>query len=163
LIAPEPQSASSMSREYPAAPIVGVGAVVIEGGRVLLVRRRNPPRKGEWSLQGGALELGETLEVGAVREVFEEAGLVIETMGLVEVLDLISKEEAENRVLYHYVVVDYLCRVVGGELAAASDAEEARWVEREQLNSHGIYRLAPVTAMVIEKAFRMAAAAALAE
>jgi 8-oxo-dGTP diphosphatase len=152
-----------MRREYPEAPIVGVGAVVIDGGRVLLVRRGTEPLKGEWSLPGGALELGETLEEGAVREVFEESGLAVKTLGLVEVLDRISKEEAGNRILYHYVLVDFLCRVVGGSLAAASDVDDARWVEREQLNSHGPYRLAPVTAMVIEKAFRMAAAAALVE
>ena len=148
-----------MRREYPEAPIVGVGAVVIDGGRVLLVRRGNPPLKGEWSLPGGALELGETLEEGAVREVLEESGLAVETVGLVEVLDRINKEEAGNRILYHYVLVDFLCRVVGGKLEAASDVEDARWVEREQLNSHSAYRLAPVTVMVIEKAFRMAGAA----
>jgi 8-oxo-dGTP diphosphatase len=146
-----------MRREYPEAPIVGVGAAVIDAGRVLLVRRGHAPLKGEWSLPGGALELGETLEEGVVREVFEECALRVEPLGLIEILDRITREEGGERVLYHYVLVDFLCRVIGGELAAASDAEEARWVEREQLNSHGLYRLAPVTVMVIEKAFRMAA------
>jgi 8-oxo-dGTP diphosphatase len=142
-------------REYPEAPIVGVGAVVIDGARVLLVRRGHEPLKGEWSLPGGALELGETLQQGVVREVREETGLVVIPAGIIEVLDRITQEEESGRVRYHYVLVDFVCRVVGGTLLGASDADEARWVAWDELHEQGEYRLAPVTLKVIEKAFRL--------
>lgn len=139
-----------MRREYPPAPIVGVGAVVIDGTNVLLVRRGHEPLKGEWSLPGGVLELGETLPQGVVREVLEETGLVVVPAGVVEVLDRIMQDEVSGRIRYHYVLVDFLCRVAGGTLGAGSDAEEVRWVAREQLDD---FRLPPVTLLVIEKAF----------
>lgn len=142
-----------MRREYPEAPIVGVGAVVIDGTKVLLVRRGQEPLKGEWSLPGGALELGETLQQGVVREVLEETGLIVVPGGIIEILDRISPGEASGRIRYHYVLIDFVCRVTGGALASASDAEEVRWVERDQLQNG--YRLAPVTMVVIEKAFRL--------
>jgi ADP-ribose pyrophosphatase YjhB (NUDIX family) len=141
-------------REYPEAPIVGVGAVVIEGARVLLVRRGNAPLKGEWSLPGGALELGETLQQGVVREVLEETGLVVEPAAMIEVLDRITRDEASGRIHYHYVLIDFVCRVTGGTLLSGSDADEARWVGREELQEQGGYALASVTVRVIEKAFR---------
>jgi 8-oxo-dGTP diphosphatase len=144
-------------REYPEAPIVGVGAVVIDGTKVLLVRRGNEPLKGEWSLPGGAVELGETLQQGVVREVLEETGLVVVPAGIIEVLDRITRDEiqqdgASGRVHYHYVLVDFVCRVTGGALREGSDADEVRWVAREGLAE---YRLAPVTVRVIEKAFSL--------
>ena len=110
-----------MRREYPEAPIVGVGAVVIDGTKVLLVRRGNEPLKGQWSLPGGAVELGETLQQGVVREVLEETGLVVVPAGIVEVLDRITQDEvlqdgASGRVRYHFVLVDFVCRVTGGAL-----------------------------------------------
>ncbi len=145
-----------MPREYPEAPIVGVGAVVLEGNRVLLVRRGNEPLKGEWSIPGGALELGETLEAGVRREVAEETGLEVETKEIVEVLDKIVVED--GRVRYHYVLIDFLCVPAGGDLRFSTDAVDARWVAHEELNSHSIYRLAPATVAVIEKAFGMAKA-----
>ena len=144
-----------MRREYPEAPIIGVGAVVIDGGKVLLVRRGQEPLKGEWSLPGGALELGETLQQGVVREVFEETGLTVVPNGIVEVLDRITQDEPSGRIRYHYVLVDFLCRVTGGTLRGGSDAEEARWVTQEELNEQGCYRVAPLTVQVIEKAFRL--------
>jgi 8-oxo-dGTP diphosphatase len=144
-----------LRREYPEAPIIGVGAVAIEGGKVLLVRRGHEPLKGEWSLPGGALELGETLQQGVVREVLEETGLIVEPLGMVEVLDRISQDEPSGRIRYHYVLVDFLCRVTGGTLSGGSDADEARWVTLEELQEHGEYRLAPLTVQVIEKAFRL--------
>jgi ADP-ribose pyrophosphatase YjhB (NUDIX family) len=124
------------------------------------VRRGHEPLKGEWSLPGGALELGETLESGISREVTEETGLIVKTLGIVEVLDRIVREpatdeEKRHRVQYHYVLIDFLCAVTGGSLQAASDALDALWVSREELNSHGIYKLAPATVAVIEKAFTM--------
>ena len=142
-----------MRREYPEAPIVGVGAVVIDGTKVLLVRRGQEPLKGEWSLPGGALELGETLQQGVVREVLEETGLIVVPGGIIEILDRITPDEASGRVRYHYVLIDFVCHVSGGALRSASDAEEVRWVERDQLQNG--YRLAPVTLVVIEKAFRL--------
>jgi 8-oxo-dGTP diphosphatase len=140
-------------REYPEAPIVGVGAVVIDGTKVLLVRRGQEPLKGEWSLPGGALELGETLQQGVVREVLEETGLIVVPGGIIEILDRITQDEASGRVRYHYVLIDFVCHVTGGALCSASDAEEVRWVERGQLQSG--YRLAPATMAVIDKAFRV--------
>jgi ADP-ribose pyrophosphatase YjhB (NUDIX family) len=127
--------------------------VVIDGTKVLLVRRGQEPLKGEWSLPGGALELGETLQQGVVREVLEETGLIVVPGGIIEILDRIVPDEASGRVRYHYVLIDFVCRVTGGALCSASDAEEVRWVERDQLQNG--YRLAPVTLVVIEKAFRL--------
>jgi 8-oxo-dGTP diphosphatase len=144
-----------LRREYPEAPIVGVGAVVIEGAKVLLVRRGHAPLKGEWSLPGGALELGETLQQGVVREVLEETGLMVEPAGMIEVLDRITQDEVSGRIHYHYVLIDFVCRVTGGTLRGGSDADEARWVGREDLDEQAGYGLAPVTMRVIEKAFRL--------
>ncbi len=121
-----------MRRRYPVAPIAAVGAVVLDGERVLLVRRGQEPLKGEWSLPGGAVELGETLEAAVCREVLEETGLAVEPVRVVEVLDRISRD-AEGRVEYHYVLVDYACRVRGGVLGSGSDASDARWVSLEKL------------------------------
>jgi ADP-ribose pyrophosphatase YjhB (NUDIX family) len=140
-------------REYPEAPIVGVGAVVIDSTKVLLVRRGQEPLKGDWSLPGGALELGETLQQGVVREVLEETGLIVVPGGIIEILDRITPDETAGRVRYHYVLIDFVCHVTGGDLGCASDAEEVRWVERDQLQNG--YRVAPVTLAVIEKAFRL--------
>ncbi|MDT7815259.1 MAG: 8-oxo-dGTP diphosphatase [Acidobacteriaceae bacterium] len=147
-----------MRREYPEAPIVGVGAVVIDGTKVLLVRRGQEPLKGVWSLPGGALELVETLQLGVVREVLEETGLIVAPGGIIEILDRIildrtTQDEASGRVRYHYVLIDFVCHVTGGALGPATDAEEVRWVERDQLQNG--FRLAPVTVAVIEKAFRL--------
>ena len=123
-----------MQREFPSSPLVGVGAVVVDLGRVLLIRRGTEPLKGQWSLPGGMLELGESLMAGVVREVREETGLAVEVVELVELLDRIHREE--DRVRYHYVIADYLCRLTGGVLQAASDADAVRWVERAEWNSH---------------------------
>src|SRR5271166_6441320 len=132
-----------MQREFPSAPLVGVGAVIVEAGRVLLVRRGTEPLKGHWSLPGGLVELGEGLLSAVVREVWEETGLVVEPVELIELRDRIHREA--DRVRYHYVIADYLCRVTGGKLLAASDADEVRWVERTEWNSHSALQLDPVT------------------
>src|ERR1039457_1144576 len=137
-----------MQREFPETPLVGVGAVVVKEGRVLLIRRGNEPMKGRWSLPGGMLELGESLTDGVAREVREETGLIVEPVELIELLDRIHREG--ERVRYHYVIADYLCRLVGGALKAASDADAVRWVERAEWNSHSSLRLDPVTVRVIE-------------
>lgn len=143
-----------MQREYPALPLVGVGAVVVEKGRVLLVRRGREPLKGQWSIPGGLLEIGESLKAGVAREVLEETGLVVETVELIELLERIHRED--DRVRYHYVIADYLCRVSGGDLLAGSDADEVRWAERAEWNSHSILRLDPVTVRVIEAGWQRA-------
>jgi mutator protein MutT len=143
-----------MEREFPRAPLVGVGAVVVEAGRVLLVRRGNEPMKGHWSLPGGLVEVGESLTEAVIREVREETGLTVEPLGLVELLDRIYREE--ERVRYHYVIADYLCRVGSGTLQAASDAAAVRWVERAEWNGHSALLLDPVTVRVIEAGWQMA-------
>jgi ADP-ribose pyrophosphatase YjhB (NUDIX family) len=145
-----------MRREYPEAPLVGVGAVVVDQGRVLLVRRGTEPLKGHWSLPGGLLDLGESLASGVVREVREETGLMVEPVELIELLDRIHRDG--DRVRYHYVIADYLCRVVGGELLAASDADAVRWVERAEWNSHSALKLEPIAVRVIEAGWQRARA-----
>jgi 8-oxo-dGTP diphosphatase len=144
---------SFMQREFPEAPLVGVGAVIVQEGRVLLVRRGRDPMKGQWTLPGGVLEVGESLAEGAAREVREETGLEVEVLELVELLDRIHRDD--GRVRFHYVIADYLCRVTGGELHAASDADAVRWVERAEWNSHSALLLEPITAHVIEKGWQM--------
>jgi len=143
-----------MQREFPALPLVGVGAVVVDKGRVLLVRRGREPLKGQWSIPGGLLEIGESLTAGVAREVLEETGLVVETVELIELLDRIHHEN--DRVRYHYVIADYLCRVSGGVLLAGSDADEVRWAERAEWNSHCILKLDPITVRVIEAGWQRA-------
>jgi len=143
-----------MEREFPEAPRMAVGAVVVDRGRVLLVRRGHEPAKGNWSLPGGALELGESLTDGVVREVREETGLTVKPVELVELLDRIHREG--ERVRYHYVIADYLCRVVEGEMLDASDADAVRWVERAEWNSHSVLKLDPITVLVIEMGWQRA-------
>ena len=133
---------------YPEQPVVGVGAVVLDGDRVLLIKRGHAPLKGQWSLPGGRVEVGETLEQAIAREVHEETGLAIDVGPMVEVLDRISRD-AEGRVEHHFVLVDFICRPRGGTLRGASDAEDAAWVALSELTR---YDVAPVTISVIQKA-----------
>jgi len=143
-----------MQREFPVAPLVGVGAVVVDQGRVLLVRRGTEPLKGHWSIPGGLVELGERLLDAIVREIAEETGLVVEPVELIELLDRIHREA--ERVRYHYVIADYLCRVVGGALHAASDADAVRWIERAEWLEPGALGLDPVAVRVIEAGWQRA-------
>jgi 8-oxo-dGTP diphosphatase len=142
-------------RAFPERPIVGVGAVILDAGRVLLVRRGHEPLKGEWSLPGGAVELGETLAEALVREVSEETGLEILIGPVVEVIDRVHRAQ-DGRIEYHFVVVDYLCAPCGGRLSAASDAADACWAPVDDLPP---YRLTDQAAAVIVKAVAMNAAA----
>lgn len=138
-----------MRREFPELPLVGVGAIIIEGDRVLLVKRAHPPIQGQWSIPGGVLEVGEMVREAAVREAREETGLVVEPGELLGIYDRILRDP-EQRVQYHYVLIDFLCRPVGGELLAASDAAEVRWFRREELSP---LQLAEDTLEVIGKGF----------
>lgn len=114
-------------REYPEAPRVGVGAVVLRDGHVLLVRRNRPPAQGKWSIPGGLVNLGETTKAAAVREVVEECGLTVRLLGLAGVVDRVIRDP-DGRIRYHYVLVDYAAVPVSGEVRPGSDAAEARWV-----------------------------------
>jgi 8-oxo-dGTP diphosphatase len=126
-----------MKREYPDSPLVGVGAVIIEDGRVLLVKRGHPPLAGEWSIPGGVLELGETLRQAAVREAREETSLIVESADLLGVYDRVLRDDA-GRTLYHFVLIDFLCRPVEGKAKAADDADEVRWFTREEAGKLGL-------------------------
>jgi 8-oxo-dGTP diphosphatase len=121
-----------MKREYPESPVVGVGAVIVRDHRVLLIRRGTAPLLGEWSLPGGVLECGETLREAAVREAHEETGLLIETGEMLGVYERVIRDDAD-RVRYHFVLIDFLCIAIGGDLKAGSDAADVRWFSREEL------------------------------
>ncbi len=138
-----------MKREYPNQPIVGVGGVVVHRNRVLLIRRGGEPLKGEWSIPGGMLELGEKLREGARRELKEETGLDVEPLAVLAVFDRIMRKR--SRVRYHYVIVDYACRLKGGRLKPASDVVEARWVRRPDLPR---YHLTDKATDVVLRAFQ---------
>jgi len=138
-----------MKREYPDAPLVGVGAIILEPDRVVLVKRAHPPLSGEWSIPGGLLEVGETLRQAAVREALEETGLRVEVGELLGVYDRILRD-ADERTLYHYVLVDFLCRRIEGEPLGAGDAAEARWFTRGEV---GQLSLPEDTAEVIKLGF----------
>ena len=137
-----------MKREYPKHPLVGVGGVVIHRNRVLLIRRAREPLKGEWSIPGGLVELGEDLAAGVRRELKEETGLNVEPREIIAAFDRIFREG--RRVKYHYVIVDYVCRLKGGRLRPASDVLDARWVRREDLPQ---YKLTEKATEVVLKAF----------
>jgi len=138
-----------MSREYPAVPLIGVGAIIIEGGRVALVKRGHAPLLGEWSIPGGVLEVGETVREAARREALEETGLTVEPGELLGVFDRVIRDES-GCVKYHYVLIDFLCRRTDGKLCAAGDAEECRWFTPEQVAG---LPLPPDTAEVIRLGF----------
>ena len=138
-----------MQREFPEVPLVGVGAIIIEDSHVVLVKRLHPPLQAEWSIPGGVLEVGEMVRDAAIREAHEETGLTVEPSELLGVYDRILLNP-EQRVQYHYVLIDFFCRRVAGDLAAASDAGEARWFTREELPG---LKLAEDTFAVIEKGF----------
>ena len=137
-------------RRYPKRPILGVGAIILKRDRVLLVERAKSPLKGYWSLPGGVLETGEYLQEGICREVLEETGLVVEPLRVVTIFERIMRD-GKGKPEYHYVLIDYLCRVTGGTLQAADDVSRAVWVPRRALNQ---YRITEGTLPVIEKAFR---------
>jgi 8-oxo-dGTP diphosphatase len=135
-------------RAYPARPVIGVGAVILDGDRVLLIKRAHEPLKGQWSLPGGGVEVGETLEQAAAREVREETGLDVEVGPIVDVIDRIAHDPSGG-VEHHFVLVDFVCRPSGGTLCCASDADAAEWVSLDALARYGV---ADITVAVIRKA-----------
>ena len=137
------------TRRYSQRPLLGVGALIIDGDRIVLVERAKDPLKGWWSIPGGLIELGERVADAVRREVREETGLEVEPGGLHEVYERLI-HEADGKLEYHYVLLDYVCRVTGGALAASSDASRAAWVSADQLQE---YRLTEGTLAVIERAF----------
>jgi mutator protein MutT len=138
-------------REYPERPIVGVGGVVVREGAVLLVKRAAEPLAGQWSLPGGSVELGETLEEAVKRELREETGLIIGVLELVEAFERITRDSA-GRPRYHYVLFDYLCEALGGTERAASDVDAVAWVRPEEFAAYG---LSAKARSVCEKALAM--------
>jgi mutator protein MutT len=137
-----------MRRDYPDRPLVGVGAIIIDDNRVLLARRANPPLQGEWSIPGGLVEIGETTRDAIIREVLEETALRVEVVTLVEVFERIVRNN-QSRVQYHYVLLDYRCRVLGGQAQAGSDVSELRWATLDELE---LLSVAPESCAVIRKA-----------
>jgi len=140
------------TRKYPDRPYVGIGAVIVHEGRVVLVKRRFEPLAGQWSIPGGAVEAGETLEACVAREMAEETGFTVQVGPVVEVLDRITRDE-DGRVLYHFVLIDYLCWPIGGELQAGSDVAEAVLAEPSELAQ---YELTEKATSVIERGLEMA-------
>ncbi len=152
------------SREYPERPLVGVGGVVILNERALLIRRGSEPLRGEWSIPGGMLELGESLQQGVARELLEETGLHVRVLDVIEVFDRIYGSSDQNKHIlpadapanqrprFHYVIIDYLCEVVEGSLRAGSDVTDARFASEQELSQFGLTETA---SRVLQKAFAM--------
>ncbi len=147
------------SREYPERPIVGVGGVIIEDGRTLLIRRGSEPLRGEWSIPGGTLELGESLQAGVARELREETGLDVRVLELIEVFDRIFPDESllpsegKRQPRFHFVIADYLCERIGGEPRAGSDVTDVAFATEDEL---GNFHLTETATRVLRKAFAMA-------
>jgi 8-oxo-dGTP diphosphatase len=146
-------------REYPERPVVGVGGVVIENERALLIRRASEPLRGEWSIPGGTLELGESLERGVARELLEETGLEVRVLELIELFDRVYLEDAggdgvatKKGPRFHYVIADYLCERVAGEPVAGSDVTDVAFAREDELES---FRLTETATRVLRKAFAM--------
>ena len=146
----------SDTRQYPERPIVGVGAVIVDAGKVVLIRRKYEPLKGHWSLPGGMVEIGETLEAALTREMLEETGLVVDIGPVIEVFDRITRDE-QRRVRYHFVLIDYLCwpsaGSLRGTLRAGSDVDDAIWADPATL---GDYALTEKATSVIHRGLTLA-------
>ena len=126
-----------MKRLYPKQPIIGVGAVIIKDGKILLEKRKNEPGKGKWSIPGGLVELGESVEQTVIREVKEETGLEVEKPEHIDVVDNIIRDE-NGEVKYHFVIIDYFVKLKGGTLEAKSDAEELKWVPLNEVEKYDL-------------------------
>lgn len=150
-----------MGHEYPGHPVVGVGGVIVKDGRAIIVKRANDPYKGQWSIPGGHVELGESLRDAVRREMREETGLAVEVGPVIEVFERIQAGEhppdrpSGSHIRYHFVIIDYLCTCAGGELCAGDDAADAKWVTSEELDG---YDMRPSAVVVIRRGLAMAAA-----
>jgi ADP-ribose pyrophosphatase YjhB (NUDIX family) len=150
-------------REFPEKPIIGIGGVVIEGERALLIRRGSEPLLGQWSIPGGTLELGETLVEGTARELLEETGLEVKVLDMIEVFERINfgrgaderwtSQEEKRRPKFHFVIVDYLCERISGAPVAGGDVTDVAWADENDLEK---FALTPTATRVIRKAFSMA-------
>lgn len=143
---------AAMNRRYPEMPMAGVGAIIFRGDTVLLVKRGNPPSAGKWSIPGGLVELGESLETAVRREVREEVGLDVKVIDLVAALDRVIYD-SNSRIEYHYILLDFLCESVLGDPVAATDADESAFVPLEELP---LYDLTRGTELVIKRAYQKA-------
>ena len=145
-------------REYPERPVVGVGGVIIDRGRALLIRRGSEPLLGEWSIPGGTLELGESLGHGVARELLEETGIEVRVLDMIEVFDRIFLDdgatgvEGKQRPRFHFVIVDYLCERLAGEPRAGSDVTDVAFAREEELPR---FHLTETATRVLKKAFAM--------
>jgi 8-oxo-dGTP diphosphatase len=151
-----------ISREYPDAPRAAVGAVVLDGDQVVLVRRGAPPSQGKWTIPGGLIHLGERIEDAVLREVEEECGLAVELLGLCGVIDRVipggaGASAGPTSVRYHYIIIDYVARPIGGTLRAGSDADEARWVPIAEL---ALYDTTEALVAMIHRAVKLCQARA---
>jgi 8-oxo-dGTP diphosphatase len=142
----------AMNRRYPERPYAGVGAIIFRGSEVLLVKRGRPPALGKWSIPGGLVELGESLEASVRREVMEEVGLEVKVIDLVAALDRVILDQ-DGRIEYHYILLDFLCEAVGGLLKAGTDADECRFIPMKDLRRFDMTR---GTEEVIQRAFEKA-------
>jgi 8-oxo-dGTP diphosphatase len=146
------------SREYPERPVIGVGGVIIDRGRAVLIRRGSEPLLGEWSIPGGTLEIGETLEEGVARELLEETGIEVRVLELIEVFDRIYRENGpagateKKKPRFHYVIADYLCECIGGEPRAGSDVTDLAFAREDELAK---FQLTETATRVLKKAFAM--------
>jgi 8-oxo-dGTP diphosphatase len=140
----------STDRLYPSRPIVGVGGVVIQDGRALLIRRGTPPLQGEWSIPGGGLEVGEPIAEGVARELYEETRLRVRVLDLLEVFDRIIRD-ADGRPMYHFVILDYLCERISGDIRAGSDVVDVAWAAPDELGTFGLTETAT---RVVNRAFK---------
>ena len=125
-------------RKYPSRPIVGVGVVILDADKVLLIKRGKPPRAGTWSLPGGAQESGETLKEAAIREIYEETNLKVEIMGLIDIVDSIRRDK-KGDTEYHYTLIDFAARVTGGALRAGDDAIDSHWFTLQEIKELDIW------------------------
>jgi 8-oxo-dGTP diphosphatase len=126
-----------VKRLYPKQPIIGVGAVIIKDGKILLEKRKNEPGKGKWSIPGGLVELGESVEQTVIREVKEETGLEVEKPEHIDVVDNVVRDD-NSEIKYHFVIIDYFVKLKGGTMKATSDAEELRWVTFDEVEKYDL-------------------------
>ena len=147
-----------MAREYPERPVVGIGGVIISDGRALLIRRGSEPLRGQWSIPGGTLEIGETLQAGVARELQEETGLEVRVLDVIEVFDRIFPAEALDPAArsrgprFHYVIVDYLCERISGEARPGSDVTDVAFAREDELER---FHMTETAMRVLRKAFAM--------